>query len=46
MFKNKISKKPVLKNLNQILNLLNDGSPYIAKERIQFLINDIENNKL
>ena len=39
------SKRLVIKNLNQILNLLEEDSPYIAKERIKFLINDIENGK-
>jgi len=39
------SKRLVLKNLNQILNLLEEDSPYIAKERIKFLINDIESGK-
>lgn len=40
------SKRLVKKNLNQILSLLEDDSPYIAKERIKFLIDDIENGKL
>jgi len=40
------SKRLVLKNLNQILSLLEDDSPYIAKERIKFLINDIQSDKL
>ena len=39
-------KRLVLKNLNQILSLLEEDSPYIAKERIKFLIDDIENDKL
>ncbi len=40
------SKRLVKKNLNQILSLLEDDSVYIAKERIKFLIDDIENGKL
>jgi len=36
----------VNKNLSQILNLLEEDSPYIAKERIKFLIEDIKNGKL
>jgi len=39
------SKRLVLKNLIQIHQLLEDESPYFAKERIKFLINDIENGK-
>ena len=41
-----LSKRLVLKNLNQILTLLEEDSPYIATERIKFLIDDIENDKL
>ena len=41
-----LSKRLVLKNLNQILTLLEEASPYIATERIKFLIDDIENDKL
>ena len=40
------SKRLVIKNLNQIKQLLEEDSPYIAKERIKFLIDDIENDKL
>ena len=40
------SKRLVIKNLNQIKELLEEDSPYIAKERIKFLISDIENGKL
>jgi len=40
-----LSKRLVLKNLNQILSLLEEDSPYIAKERIKFLIDDIESGK-
>ncbi len=40
------SKRIVLKNLNQIKQLLEEDSPYIAKERIKFLITDIENNRV
>jgi len=36
----------VIKNLNQIKELLEEDSPYIAKERIKWLISDIENGKL
>lgn len=39
-------KKEVLKNLNQILQLIESDSPYIAGQRIKFLISDIEDNKL
>ena len=39
------SKRLVLKNLNQILNLLEEDSPYIAAERIKFLISDIGSGK-
>ena len=41
-----LSIRLVLKNLNQILTLLEEDSPYIATERIKFLIDDIENDKL
>ena len=40
------SKRLVIKNLIQINQLLEDESPYIASERIKFLINDIETGKL
>jgi hypothetical protein len=40
------SKRLVIKNLNQILQLLEEESPYIAAERIKFLMADIENDKL
>jgi len=40
------SKRKVTENLSQILQLLEEDSPYIAKERIKFLITDIENGKL
>lgn len=40
------SKRLVIKNLNQIKELLEEDSPYIAKERIKFLISDIESGKL
>ena len=40
------SKRLVIKNLIQINQLLEDESPYIAGERIKFLINDIETGKL
>lgn len=41
-----LSKRLVLKNLNQILSLLEEDSPYMAKERIKWLISDIEEDKL
>ena len=40
------SKRLVIKNLNQIQQLLEEDSSYIAKERIKWLISDIENGKL
>tara|TARA_R110001592_G_scaffold62608_1_gene191540 strand:- start:203 stop:409 length:207 start_codon:yes stop_codon:yes gene_type:complete len=40
------SKRLVIKNLNQILQLLEEESPYIAAERIKFLMADIKNDKL
>ena len=40
------SKRLVIENLSQILELLEEDSPYIAKERIKFLIDDIETGKL
>lgn len=40
------SKRLVTQNLSQILQLLEEDSPYIAKQRIKFLISDIENGKL
>ena len=40
------SKRLVIKNLIQINQLLEEESPYIANERIKFLIHDIENGKL
>ena len=40
------SKRLVIKNLNQIKELLEEDSPMIAKERIKFLISNIENGKL
>ena len=39
------SKRLVIKNLNQINQLLIEESPYIAQQRIEFLINDIESGK-
>ncbi len=39
-------KNKVLKNLNQILGLIESNAPYMAGQRIKFLISDIENNKL
>jgi len=40
------SKRLVIKNLNQIQQLLEEDSPYIAKERIKWLISDIENGNV
>jgi hypothetical protein len=40
------SKRLVIKNLIQIQQLLEDESPYIAQQRIKFLIDDIESGKL
>ena len=40
------SKRLVIKNLNQIYQLLEEDSPMIAKMRIEMLIDDIENGKL
>jgi hypothetical protein len=40
------SKRLVNKNLSQILKLLEEDSHYIAKERIKFLIDDIDNGNL
>ena len=40
------SKRLVIKNLNQIHQLLEEDSPMIAKMRIEMLIDDIENGKL
>ncbi len=37
------SKRLVVKNLKQILELLKEDSTYVAKQRIQFLIDEIEN---
>mgnify|MGYP001311138268 FL=1 len=39
------SKRLVIKNLIQINQLLEEESPYIAQQRIKFLIDDIENGK-
>lgn len=41
-----LSKRLVLKNLNQIKSLLEEDSPYMATERIKWLIDDIEKDKL
>tara|TARA_R100000734_G_C3307021_1_gene97534 strand:- start:909 stop:1115 length:207 start_codon:yes stop_codon:yes gene_type:complete len=40
------SKRLVIKNLKEILNLLENESTYLAADRIKFLISDIENDKL
>jgi len=41
-----MNKSEITKNLKQIKELLEDDSPYIAKERIGFLINDIEKERM
>ena len=41
-----VSKRLVLKNLNQILELLEDDCPHMATERIKWLIDDINLDKL
>ena len=40
------SKRLVIKNLNQIYQLLEEDSPMIAKMRIEMLIDEIEDGKL
>ena len=37
-----MDKLEIVKNLNQIKELLEEDSPYIAQERIKWLISDIE----
>ena len=37
-----VSKRLVLKNLKQILELLEDDCPHMAAERIKWLMGDIE----
>ena len=44
--KDTMKKSEITKNLKQIKKLLEEDSPIIAKERIGFLINDIENERL
>mgnify|MGYP001162699932 CR=1 FL=1 len=41
-----MNKSEITKNLKQIKKLLEEDSPIIAKERIGFLINDIEKERL
>ena len=41
-----MNKSEITRNLKQIKKLLEEESPIIAKERIGFLINDIENERL
>tara|TARA_B100000963_G_scaffold290028_1_gene259709 strand:- start:440 stop:685 length:246 start_codon:yes stop_codon:yes gene_type:complete len=41
-----MNKSEITKNLKQIKKLLEEDSPIIAKERIGFLISDIENQRL
>ena len=40
-----MNKSEITKNLKQIKKLLEEDSSYIAKERVGFLINDIENER-
>ena len=40
-----MNKSEITKNLKQIKKLLEEESPMIAKERIGFLINDIERER-
>jgi hypothetical protein len=40
-----MNKSEITKNLKQIKKLLEEDSTYIAKERVGFLINDIENER-
>lgn len=40
-----MNKSEITKNLNQIKKLLEEDSPYIAKERIKWLISDIEKGR-
>lgn len=41
-----VSKRLVLKNLEQILELLEDDCPHMATERIKWLIDDINTDRL
>jgi len=41
-----MNKSEITKNLKQIKQLLEEDAPIIAKERIGFLINDIEKERL
>ena len=40
-----MNKSEITKNLKQIKKLLEEDSSYIAKERVGFLINDIEKER-
>ena len=40
-----MNKSEITKNLKQIKQLLEEDSPMIAKERVGFLINDIEKER-
>jgi hypothetical protein len=40
-----MNKSEITKNLKQIKQLLEEDAPILAKERIGFLINDIENQR-
>ena len=44
--KDTMKKSEITKNLKQIKKLLEEDSPMIAKERINFLINDITKKEL
>lgn len=41
-----VSKRLIQKNLQQILSLLEDDCPKMAEERIKWLIDDINKDKL
>jgi hypothetical protein len=41
-----VSKRLVQKNLKEILSLLDSDCPKMASERIKWLIDDIDNDKL
>jgi hypothetical protein len=43
---NNMEKEYIKKNLKQIKQLLEEDSPYIAKERIGFLIDELEPKKV
>jgi|TARA_B100001093_G_scaffold507385_1_gene567851 hypothetical protein len=41
----KMSEKELIKNLEQIKTLCEENAPMIASMRLQFLINDVKNEK-